>query len=213
MNIIFDLDDTLYTSKELHEARHNAITNVMIKCLKKDFTSCNKVYHKAKKTLKESDKPYNTLSVFSFLNIDKRHFYSAINSVDVSNYITKNKDLINVLSELSMSHNLFILTNSPYNASIQIIGILGIKQYIKEVFSADIIGENKPNIKAYEYVLARIKALPKECVIVGDDIDKDLKKAKIMGFNTIALKRETSNIKSAYVDYFIKDIRELTLLL
>ena len=121
--------------------------------------------------------------------------------------------MIKVLSELSMGHNIFILTNSPYNVAIQIIGILGIKQYIREIFSADIIGENKPNIKAYEYALSRIKALPKECVIIGDDIDKDLKKAKIMGFNTIALKRETNNLKNTYVDYFIKDIRELTLLL
>ncbi|MBS3134293.1 HAD family hydrolase [Candidatus Woesearchaeota archaeon] len=213
MNIIFDLDGTLYASKELHDARYNAIIHVMVKHLKKDFTYCNKVYYKIKKNLKESGKPYNGLSVFSFLNIDKRYFYSAINNVDVSNYITEDKDLIKVLSELSMGHNIFILTNSPYNVAIQIIGILGIKQYIREIFSADIIGENKPNIKAYEYALSRIKALPKECVIIGDDIDKDLKKAKIMGFNTIALKRETNNLKNTYVDYFIKDIRELTLLL
>ena len=88
MNIIFDLDGTLYASEELHNTRHNAIINVMVKYLKKDFTYCDKLYYKVKKTLKELDKPYNGLSIFSSLNIDKRQFYNAINSVNFSNYIS-----------------------------------------------------------------------------------------------------------------------------
>jgi len=65
-------------------------------------------------------------------------------------------------------------------------------------------GIMKPSRKFYLLALKRLKLRPNQCMIVGDDPERDIVLAKKLGFHTVVLQN-----KSKYADYQIKSLREL----
>ena len=52
------------------------------------------------------------------------------------------------------------------------------------VFSSD-IGVNKPSKKIFDYALDLVKVAPQKVLMVGDDIDRDIIPAAMMGMRTL----------------------------
>jgi putative hydrolase of the HAD superfamily len=81
------------------------------------------------------------------------------------------------------------------------------------VISED-VGVNKPSPKIFLEAFKRLNVSPQESVMVGDNLVKDLKTAKRLGTLTIWVKRSMThpldyNKKIDYVDFIIKDLREI----
>lgn len=66
----------------------------------------------------------------------------------------------------------------------------------------------KPNPKSFTAVLNRFGAKPKEAIMIGDDIKTDIEPAKMLGMKTALLsRREKAECKTA--DYIISSLTEL----
>ena len=59
-----------------------------------------------------------------------------------------------------------------------------------EIFSPDIAGAQKPDLKAFLAVLEKMKADPEEAVMVGDSLENDILPALALGIKPILLDRK-----------------------
>jgi len=177
--IIFDLDDTLYASKELRELREQEILKLV----------GNKVddYEKLRKT------NTTTQSILK-LGIPRERLFEALNSVDVP--LKKDKLLINVLKNLKENYELVVMSNSPSLAVRKTLNKLGISNLISDTYSAEDFPRSKPAEECFFMV-------SKGDVCVGNNFDKDLAIPKKMGAITIYLGKEPhpdahASIKTVY---------------
>ncbi len=58
-----------------------------------------------------------------------------------------------------------------------------------EVFSPEICGAKKPDLKAFLAVLEKMNANPEEAVMVGDSLENDIFPAKAIGIKTVLIDR------------------------
>ena len=78
----------------------------------------------------------------------------------------------------------------------------------------DSVGVNKPNRKFYNVILKKFKLKAKECVMVGDKPEVDLRLAKRLGMKTVWVKygawsEGLRDKRFSYVDHVVKDFRKL----
>ena len=67
-----------------------------------------------------------------------------------------------------------------------IVSKLGFSSVIEECFTSALIGYEKPNSKAFEYVLDYLRH-PEFCIMVGDSVKADVQGANKVGMNAILL--------------------------
>ncbi|MFZ3074227.1 MAG: HAD family hydrolase [Minisyncoccales bacterium] len=84
-----------------------------------------------------------------------------------------------------------ILTSS---AKFAIAGIPQLRHF--EIFSPDIGGARKPDLKAFLAVLEKMKADPEEAAMVGDSLENDIMPARAIGVKAILLDRNGKYGKS-----------------
>lgn len=81
---------------------------------------------------------------------------------------------------------------------------LGIEGYFGLVIAAETIGVMKPDKRYFDYALKRLKLWPGECVMIGDDWEKDLEIAYELGLRTIKWGNEDKRAHRS-----IRDFKEL----
>jgi beta-phosphoglucomutase family hydrolase len=88
---------------------------------------------------------------------------------------------------------------------------LNIRHYFDAIISADDVLESKPNPETYLKCAAKLKMLPKDC-IVFEDVPKGVESAMNAGMECVVItlmhEQEDFN-KYTNIDCFIKDYREL----
>ncbi|MEM4336692.1 MAG: HAD family hydrolase [Candidatus Woesearchaeota archaeon] len=131
--------------------------------------------------------------------------------------ITPFPDTINTLKKLKI-YKKVIVTDSDGDKSDEIknkkIRLLGIRKYFNIIITSNMTGKNKPDKKLWKLALKKLRVKPRECIMVGDKPEIDLKPAKEMGFTTVWIKRGhwasmRKNKKFRFVDFEIKKISEL----
>ncbi len=125
-------------------------------------------------------------------------------------------DTKQTLSYLKKKYKLALVTDSDgaverKDAKIKKIGIWN---YLDAIINSANIGTNKPSKKMWLAAIKKLKVKPKECLMVGDKPEIDLKVPKSMGMKTAWIvfgrwARERKNKNYKYVDYKIKKISEL----
>ncbi len=204
--IIFDLDNTIIMWNDTY-----------YKSLNKTFEHLNIDYSeeaitKIKEAVDNYEKEYNTFDKTDMKNMFEE--YSKIklpnNFIDTWIYYLKecypkkiDKNLVDTLEYLSSKYELVVLTNWFTESQVGRLKNCGLLKYFKEVIGTDNI-LNKPNKESY------LKAIYpnniKDCVMVGDSIDKDIKGAINLGMNAILCdykNKYNGNLKN------IKKIEEL----
>lgn len=91
---------------------------------------------------------------------------------------------------------------------------LGIKKYFDIIVTSTIAGKNKPSTLMWKYALKKLKVDAKNCIMIGDKPEMDLKPAKSLGMKTIWAKSgnwasKRKGKKFNYVDYKIRDIEKV----
>ncbi len=76
-----------------------------------------------------------------------------------------------------------------------------IGKYFSKIYTAQDSGIEKPSVDALELILKENGLKGNECVMVGDDVTKDMLPAKLIGMKTVLL--------SSIVDHHIKQVRSL----
>ena len=72
------------------------------------------------------------------------------------------------------------------------------------VITSDRIGEMKPTLSYYKAIFRDFNVEPNECVVIGDNYEKDLKIAQDMGATTIKYGK-----KDMRADFWINDYKDL----
>ncbi len=101
------------------------------------------------------------------------------------NAVTLYSDVIPALQRMSVTHELFALTNG--NADLEVIGIA---HFFRHVFTARELGMSKPNVAVYAAVCMESGLQPGEIVSAGDDPENDIIAAARAGLRTVWVNRK-----------------------
>jgi len=92
----------------------------------------------------------------------------------------ENIKLINTIKKLSQKYELVLLTNYFKKSQLNRLNNMKIGKYFIECYGENLI---KPNEMSYIKACGNNK--PNECIMIGDNLNLDIKSAKKVGLNTI----------------------------
>ncbi len=129
-------------------------------------------------------------------------------------YLTPRQNILapgttEVLDHLSKCGcRLYILTNGFSATQYNKMSNSGILHYFDRTFSSEEIGINKPKPEIFHWAVTSVNALKKECLMVGDDLEVDVRGAMNYGIDTAWY--NPAGITSELIPtYTIRDLREL----
>lgn len=203
--IIFDVDDTLIPWK----SEYNLVIEKVLKKLgleynKKDIENINK-----------------SIDVYE----DMYETYSKENMLDVVNKVTNRNypiELVNemikewedcapekmedefykMLEKLSNKYELVVLTNWFADSQEKRLKKSQIFKYFKRVIGTEKI-KNKPNKEAFMEAIEDEN--PKECVMIGDNFEKDVKGALDAGLQAIYINKKGKEVEKIEEKYYEVD--------
>ncbi|WP_196497877.1 HAD family hydrolase [Lactococcus lactis] len=118
--------------------------------------------------------------------------------------IVPENNLILAVKELKEEYNLSILTNGKIFEQTEKIKRSGFEGVL-DTYISDQIGYEKPDIRAFQYVIKQQGLEPQTTLMVGDSYDNDLKPAHELGMKTAYI----GNTSSLKTDYSFNTIMEL----
>lgn len=86
---------------------------------------------------------------------------------------------------------------------------VNINKYFQYLFTSCELGVTKPNINFFTNILNNLDLRPEECIMVGNDYEKDIVPAKAVGIHTILLTEELNIINFIAADYSINTMNRL----
>ena len=214
-SIIFDWDNTLFNFNDYWEVAHEEAFNQFGFYHLIDYGVFISKYKYFDKLLWEDvlnekislddlriKRLVNTLDYFD-IKIDDVQAYLFFNVFFqiLLKKIEPNYPLIDKINRLRKNYQLCILTNGKLEEQKEKIRRFKFEGLIPYYVSEE-IGYEKPNEKAFLYVLNNIGALPSETVMIGDSLDNDIKPAAKLGLTTIYIGKKRNTI----ADYSFTDI-------
>ena len=205
--IIFDLDNTLMMFDKKY-------INSYCKVLKNN--NFDSSYDQALSLFESVDryekqgKKYNKQDLLDFVNKDLNKNYKMKLVDEILDIIGTcwinpvSLELVDTLKYLSTKYELYVLTNwftAPQAKRLENVGIL---KYFKKVVGADMVSP-KPAIEAFSYIIKDTNL--KDCMMIGDNIDIDIKGALNAGIKTILY--DYKNIYNGFTGNRITKIEEL----
>lgn len=205
--IIFDLDNTLMMFDKKY-------INSYCKVLKNNNFDSN--YDQALSLFESvgryemQGKKYNKQDLLDFVNKDLNKNYKMKLVDEILDIIGTcwinpvSLELVDTLKYLSTKYELYVLTNwftAPQAKRLENVGIL---KYFKKVVGADMVSP-KPALEAFSYIIKDTNL--KDCMMIGDNIDVDIKGALNAGIKTILY--DYKNIYNGFTGNRIIKIEEL----
>ena len=117
-----------------------------------------------------------------------------------------------MLSEIKKKYCLCVATNAGDSDTALMVKALergGIKQHFNHFFSSKDLGFSKPNPMFFSAITNYLYLITSECVMIGNDYEKDIVPAKYVGMKTIFFNENklTGSFESA--DFIIVSMREV----
>jgi HAD superfamily hydrolase (TIGR01549 family) len=104
---------------------------------------------------------------------------------------------------------LAILTNGLPDVQALKVEALGLRVLVDHVvFAAEYAAEGKPHPAPFQETLRRLSLPAGDCVMVGDDVERDVRGARAVGLHTIRMAREDSTVpcEAEAVLKFLSDV-------
>ena len=118
---------------------------------------------------------------------------------------------IEVLNYLNNKYHLHIISNGFREVQYIKLKNSKIVHFFKEIVLSEDVGVNKPNPEIFHYLLKRLKAKPGQTVMIGDNIEADIKGAAAVGITQILFnpKKIRHNFKPTYEISALSDLKKL----
>lgn len=117
---------------------------------------------------------------------------------ELFDYLKKNKIKIGVL------------TNGAFMGQVKKLSILGLDDKIDCFVASDMCLCDKPDPKAFLYILGKMNIFPHEAIMVGDRLDNDILGAKKLGMRGVFVKSNfTHTTKDGEPDLEVTDLSEI----
>jgi putative hydrolase of the HAD superfamily len=94
-------------------------------------------------------------------------------------------DAKDVISELSIKYQLYIITNGFTEVQLIKLSESGLSPYFKKVFTSDMTGETKPASAIFHFALSSVQARKNESLMIGDDLEVDVIGARNYGIDQV----------------------------
>jgi len=214
-NLLFDIDDTLFPSSEFAAlARRNAVRAMIRMGL---HATEDELLEMLGKIIEEKGSNYPRHFDLLLKRIKGRKIESPARFVaaatgayhDTKAAIQPYPDVPRTLLEMKeLGYRLYVATNGISVKQWDKLIRLGIALYFDEVFVSEELGIKK-GPAFFRYILKKIKAEPKECVMIGDREDMDILPAKAVGLYTIRIMRGKYSTGPSKADVVLPDFKGL----
>jgi putative hydrolase of the HAD superfamily len=208
--IVFDLEGTLFSSRELLE-KHISLTIELLAKRKKisKEEALNILNLKREELTKELGYKPPLVTVIESLGISRQEFFKEITKVNPFDYLKPAYNVRSMLKSLkNKSFILVLLTNISREYTEKILEALMIdKNLFKYIITSSDVVHIKPNIEPFLLLLKKVSLCPRQILVVGDR-DIDLIPAKKLGMKTM-LVRKTFASTSIFADIMLDDICDL----
>ena len=116
-----------------------------------------------------------------------------------------------VLTYLQERYILHILTNGFADVQAVKMKSAALTDFFVEVITSDATGYKKPSREIFDYLLQKIGAAPEECIMIGDNLETDIKGAQNAGidcifFNPLGLKHQAN---TTYEITCLRDLEQI----
>lgn len=199
-HLFFDLDHTLWdfekNSRETlldlydkHNLREKGISSVedfISKYFEINYRMWD-LYHKNKidRTTLRSIRFEKT---FSHFKVDDGHLVKSFPDEYLEILPTKKNlfpDATDILDYLKNKYNLHLITNGFEHVQWAKLNSSGLKKYFCEIIISDKTGFKKPEKEIFDFAMTSASAQVEECIMIGDDMEADIKGARNAGWDTV----------------------------
>ena len=106
---------------------------------------------------------------------------------------------------------LHLITNGFENIQHSKLKHSNLTNYFKEIVTSEQAGSLKPNKEIFEFALQVAKANTEDSIMIGDNIEADIKGAMSVGLDTIFVNhlRQETDVKATYTIHHLKELEEI----
>jgi putative hydrolase of the HAD superfamily len=222
--ILFDVDDTLYSTTEFADlARSNAVREMVRLGLKMEH---EEVMRELREVIAEFSSNYEYHFDKLLLRLPPQTYEGVNPAILIAGAViayheTKARqlkplpDVPEVLQKLNKTDLILgVITMGPQVKQAEKILRLGLMEYLdpSAIFISDQIGIGKPNVKLYMKACRQLGIWPLEAMYVGDNPPNDVDPPNQLGMSTVLVRRDGKYATVQGVtepDYTIKTLYEL----
>lgn len=213
--VIFDLDNTLIDFMGTKIASCNAAINAMKRAGLK--TPKRKAWKTLFRIYDERGIEYQKIFQPLLKTLTGKVDYKIMAAGIIAYRRMKNEKLItypnvkNVLHKLGKKYKLAILSDAPAIQAWSRLVEMNLENYFDAVITYENTHKYKPHPKPFMAIAKKLNVKPEECVMVGDNLLRDVKGAKAVGMTTILAAYGNTGVKRAEIkpDAYLKDIKNL----
>lgn len=112
---------------------------------------------------------------------------------------------------VAKNYVLHLITNGFENIQHSKLSNSNLTKYFKEIITSERANSLKPNKEIFEFALDISKAVLKESIMIGDNIDADIKGAMDAGFDTVFVNylRLETDVKPTYTIHHLKELEDI----
>jgi len=140
-------------------------------------------------------------------HVDPADYLAFVHDLPLADYLQPNPALDALLTRLPVEKIIFTNADAPH--AQRVLAHLGIAQHFQTIIDIQALSfANKPDPRAYHFVLDHLGAAAAECFFV-DDAPRNLQPARLLGMTTVLVSPAPVTARVARVDYVIDDILSL----
>lgn len=213
--VVFDLDNTLIDFMGTKMASCEAAIDAMIKAGLKTSKrrARNVLFSLYRKKGIENQRVFQPLLEKITGKVDYKVMAAGIVAYrKTKNFTLKTYPNVgDVLEKLGRAYKLAILSDAPALQAWTRLFEMGLEGYFDVVIAYEDTRRMKPHQRPFAEVLKRLKVKPSEAVMVGDNVARDVKGAKLAGMKTVLASYGNTNYEKsrAKPDAIIRSITEL----
>lgn len=114
---------------------------------------------------------------------------------------------------LISSHFTTCLASNAGNSNAELMGLalerVGIRGYFTHLFTSKELGYNKPDPNFFKEIISRIGVNPLECIMIGNDYERDIVPSKMAGMETILYAEKMIEEPKQLADFVIRSMSDL----
>lgn len=207
--LVFDLEGTLYNSKELTNEWRTQIFKLIKGKTGKSDEEIQKEFLKIVEELRRQGFRRPPVSdIVDRMGISREDFYKAVDSVDASKFLKPDPELRKTLEYMKGKWKLAMLTNLSRKTTLNILKALGLDSNLFEpLITATEMEKGKPDPEPFRRIIQIMGLNPSNIMMVGDSISSDLAPAKKLGMKTAFISEK--KISTPLADLEVKSILEL----
>jgi len=188
--VIFDLDNTLVNFWEFKQESSKEAAKAMVGAgLEMSAGACERLIFKIYET-HGIDYQLTFTELLKPFKFEKDKF-EKIRNAGITAYLRKKGEILRpyggmeaTLHELKKDYSLAVLTDAPREQAHSRLAFTGLQNYFSQVGTFHDTNIYKPGVEPFLHICKKLEVKAEECLMVGDNLSRDIRGAKLVGMHT-----------------------------